>query len=133
MTSSMAATQLWYTLSTVFGGVLGFGTAIAFLIGAFIVRGRRPDAFPLFLTACLIQLGTLVLSYGMNLAIPMLMKSSMGYGATPVMEEMARAMFLAHVLTALLYTTGNGILLAGILRLSKPPETGNAFAEGRYT
>lgn len=102
--------------------------SVAFLIGAFVVRKTRPDAFGLLVTSTAIHLGNLFLSNGIYMGLPAIVHSG-GHGAP---EDLARAMFFAHVFTTVVALTANGLLLAGILRLAKVPETGNAFAEGRY-
>lgn len=119
---------IWYTLSAISSGFLGFAMCVAFMVGAFMVRRTRPDAFGLLITSSSVQLGNLFLSHGLSIAIPMMVDHGHGGG----LPEIARAQFFSHVFTSIIFVIGNVLLLAGILRLAKPPMTGNAFAEGRY-
>lgn len=126
--SSTSAVSFWYSMSAILSGFLSFGMSVAFLIGAFVVRKTRPDAFGLLIASTSIHLGNLFLSNGLYIGLPAMVHS--GGHAAP--EDLARAMFFAHVLTTLVSLTANGLLLAGILRLAKGPQMGNPFAEGRY-
>ena len=129
--SSHSDIAIWYTLSSISSGFLGFAMCVTFFVGAFMVRRTRPDAFGLLITSSSIQLGNLFLSHGLNIAIPALVKGGGATGAAAP-EEIARALFFSHVFTSIIFVIGNLILFAAILRLAKPPVMGNAFAEGRY-
>ena len=130
MTSSHADIAIWYTLSSITSGFLGFAMCVTFFVGAFIVRRTRPDVFGLLITSSSIQLGNLFLSHGLTIAIPIMITGHSGSGGA---EEVARAMFFAHMFTSIIFVIGNVLLFAAILKLAKGPEVGNAFAEGRYT
>ncbi len=131
--SSHEDIAIWYTLSAIASGFLGFAMCVTYFVGAFIVRKTRPDAFGLLITSSSIQLANLFLSHGLSTAIPALLKGSAGSsGGMEMMEQMARLTFFSHIFTSIIWVIGNIILFAAILRLAKPPVYGNAFAEGRY-
>lgn len=127
MVSSLEAASLWYTLSAITSGFLGVGTTIAFFVVAFVVRRTRPDAFGLLVTAASLDFANMLLGHGLSFAVPVL---TMKNGGTP--EDMAQALFFTHLLTGGVSLTAHILLLVGVVRLAKPPATGNPFAEGRY-
>ena len=125
---SVAQTGLLYGVSGTVTGLLSLAMSTAFLVGAFIVRRTRPDAFGPIASSSGIHMGNLIFTWTANMALPViLMKSSGGD-----MGTYAVTMVLVHGISTTISLVANGLLLAGILRLAKGPQVGNPFAEGRY-
>jgi hypothetical protein len=129
MTGGMSASQtgILYGISSTMTGLLSLAMSVAFLVGAFIVRRTRPDAFGILATSSGIHMANLIFAWAANMALPAIMLHGGGS-----MDSYAITMVLVHGMSTAIGLVANGLLLAGILRLAKGPETGNAFAEGRY-
>jgi hypothetical protein len=130
--SSHEDITVWYTLSSIFSGFLGFAMCVTFFVGAFIVRRTRPDAFGLLVASAAIQMGNLFLGHGLSFAVSAFAKGSSSHAGMDTVATIARLTFFSHAFTSVVFVIGNILLFAGILRLAKPPVVGNAFAEGRY-
>lgn len=117
-----------YGLTTAVLALLNLGMSVAFLVGAFVVRRTRPDAFGILATSSVIHLGNLIFTWAGGAALTAIMWQRAG----PNMDAYAVAMVLMRGMSTVLGLVGNGLLLAGILRLAKGPQAGNPFAEGRY-
>lgn len=120
-------TGVLYGLSSAVTGLMGLAMSVAFLVGAFIVRKTRPDAFGLLATSSGIHIANLIFTWAANMALPAIMMHGGGG-----MDSYAITVVLVHGMSTTIALVGNGLLLAGVLRLAKGPQVGNPFAEGRY-
>jgi hypothetical protein len=130
MTGGMSAAQtgMLYGVSSAVTGLLGLAMSVAFMVGAFIVRRTRPDAFGPLVASSGIHMGNLIFGWTANMVLPAVMLKS-GSGG---MDGYAVTMVLVHGMTTTIGLVANALLLVGILRLAKGPQVGNPFAEGRY-
>jgi hypothetical protein len=125
---SAAQTGMLYGVSSAVTGLLGLAMSVAFMVGAFIVRRTRPDAFGPLVASSGIHMGNLIFGWTANMVLPAVMLKS-GAGG---MDGYAVTMVLVHGMTTTIGLVANALLLMGILRLAKGPQVGNPFAEGRY-
>jgi len=124
---SAAQTGMLYGVSSAVTGLMGLAMSVAFLVGAFIVRRTRPDAFGILTMSSGIHMANLIFTWSANVALPAIMLHGGGG-----MDGYAITMVLVHGMSTTVGLVANGLLLAGILRLAKGPQVGNPFAEGRY-